>query len=133
MKLLALLVCLGLYAQEIVVIANPNMKQLTKGEIRGIFLKKIHIVNGIKVVPLNLDGSNPIRRAFQHHFLHMDFQQAQDYWMQQHYLGHRPPLSKHSQKSIKEFVKKIDGGIGYIEASELEDGLKVLYRWDNQL
>lgn len=131
MKLLVLILLgCSLFAQEIVVIANPHMRALTKGEIRGVFLRKIHIVDGVKVVPLNLEASNPLRHAFQKHLLHMSLSQAQHYWMRQHYLGHRPPLSKHSQKSIKEFVKKIEGGIGYIEASNLEEGLKVLYRWE---
>ena len=133
MKFLTLIILsCSLFAQEIVIIANPHMKKLSKAEIRGVFLGKIHIINGVKAVPLNLEASNPLRKAFRKHFLHMSLPQAQHYWMRQHYLGHRPPLSKHSQKSIKEFVKKIEGGIGYIEASKLEDGLQVLYRWKVQ-
>ena len=122
----------SLFAQEIVVIANSHMKPLSQAEIRGVFLRKIRIIDGVAVVPLNLEASNPLRQAFRKHLLHMSLPQAQHYWMRQHYLGHRPPLSKHSQKSIKEFVKKIEGGIGYIEASKLEDGVQVLYRWKVQ-
>jgi ABC-type phosphate transport system substrate-binding protein len=34
-----------------------------------------------------------------------------------------------SQESIKAFVKKVDGAIGYIESSALDEDLKVIYRW----
>jgi hypothetical protein len=34
-----------------------------------------------------------------------------------------------SQESIKSFVKKVDGAIGYIEAKNIDNTVKVIYRW----
>ena len=34
-----------------------------------------------------------------------------------------------SQESVKTFVKKVDGAIGYIDAKLIDDSVKVLYRW----
>jgi hypothetical protein len=36
-----------------------------------------------------------------------------------------------SEESIKAFVKKVDGAIGYINANSVDDGVKVLYKWSD--
>jgi len=34
-----------------------------------------------------------------------------------------------SEESVKAFVKNVEGAIGYINANNLDSGVKVLYRW----
>lgn len=120
-----------LFGNEYVVIVNKNMKKFSNAEIKAIFLKKITFVDDTKIVPINLGANDPIRIKFQEHLLHMSLQRLKSYWMKQHYLGHRPPLSMKSQESIKAFVNKVDGAIGYIDASNADQSIKVIYRWSD--
>jgi len=121
----------NLLADKYVVVSNQKMKALSKTQIRAIFLKKMQIVNDIKVVPLNTVPKDLLRVSFEKNVLKMSFESLKSYWTSQHYLGHRPPLSMKSQKSIIAFIKRVDGAIGYIEEKNLDQDLKVLYRWEN--
>lgn len=129
--LLLLLISYNLSAEEHVVVANKTMKTLSKSQIKAIFLKKMRIVDDIKVVPVALQARDPLRTNFEHKILKMNFVRLKSYWTKQHYLGHRPPLSMKSQASIKAFVKKVDGAIGYIDKKNLDGDLKVLYSWED--
>jgi len=123
------LMSISLSANEYVVIANEDMKKLSKSQIKAIFLKKILYIDDLKIVALNLQARDLVRKRFEKELLHMSFQRLKKYWMKQHYLGHRPPITLKSQNSVKAFVKKVVGAVGYIEAKNLDDNLKVIYRW----
>ena len=134
MKLLGISIFLTLllsntFANEYVVVSNKNMKDISKTQIRAIFLKKLSILDNIKIVPVNLQARNSLRVNFENMVLNMSFGRLKSYWTAQHYLGHRPPLSMKSQESIKSFIKKVDGAIGYMDKKNLDKDLKVLYEW----
>lgn len=118
-----------LLSHDFVVIANQKMPTLSPLQIKAIFLKKLTIVNDINIVPLNLNAQNKTRLIFEQNILHMSFERLKNYWSKQHYLGHRPPISMHSQQSVKKFVKKVDGAIGYIDANLVDDDIKIIYKW----
>lgn len=119
------------FADEYVVISNKNMKDLSPSQIRAIFLKKLVLVGDIKAVPVNLEARDPLRLKFEQDILDMSFERLKSYWTKQHYLGHRPPVSMKSQESIKAFVKKVDGSLGYISADNVDNSVKVMYRWSD--
>jgi len=116
-------------AQEYVIIANKSMKELSLGQIKAIFLKKLSYVDDTKVVPVNLSARDALRVKFEKKILRMSLSRIKTYWTKQHYLGHRPPISLKSQESIKAFVKKVDGSLGYIEAINVDKDLKIIYKW----
>lgn len=118
-----------LSAESYVVIVNKKMKTLSKAEIKAVFLKKLTVVEGIPVVPLNLGVSDPLRANFEKELLNMGHSRLQAYWTRQHYLGHRPPLNLSSQESVKSFVQKVEGAIGYIDAAQLDESVQAIYRW----
>jgi ABC-type phosphate transport system substrate-binding protein len=117
------------YAEEYAVIANNNVKELSLGEIRAIFLNKISYVNDVKVLPVNLGSRDEIRTSFEESILNMKLTKLKSYWTKQHYLGHRPPITMKSQNTIKAFVKKVDGAIGYINIQNVDESVKVIYTW----
>ena len=119
------------FSDEYVVVSNQNMKELSASQIKAIFLKKLTILNDIKVVPVNLGLGDEVRLKFEKKILKMNFSRLKTYWTKQHYLGHRPPVSMKSQKSIKAFVKKVDGSIGYIKAIDIDNDLKIIYKWSD--
>jgi len=129
-------ICINLLAFSVVsfggeyaVITNKQMKSLTRAEIKAIFLKKMIFVEDVKVVPINLQARNRLRNKFEKELLHMSFTRLKKYWTKEHYLGHRAPLSMKSQASIKAFVTKVDGAVGYIDATNIDKTIKVIYRW----
>ncbi len=118
-----------LIANEYAIVANKSIHEASLGQIKALFLKKSSYIKNKKVVPVNLSSRNPIRIHFEKHILHMSFNRLKSYWTKQHYLGHRPPISMKSQKSIKTFIKKVDGSIGYMELKNVDDELSILYKW----
>jgi len=130
-KLLFIYLCFVpfLLSDEYVVISNRNLQTISKSQIKAIFLKKITIINDTKVIPISLGTKDPIRTKFEKKILKMSFIRLKNYWTKQHYLGHRPPISMQSQESIKKFVQKVQGAIGYINAKKLDKSVKEIYRW----
>ena len=120
-----------LYANEYAVVTRTELGKITKTQMKAIYLKKLHYLKGKKLLPINLESNNPIRKSFNKHILHMSYNRLKIYWMKQHYLGHRPPLSLHSQKSVKAFLNKVDGAIGYVEMKNIEKNMHILLRWSD--
>ena len=128
-SLLLLLSATHIFSAEYAVIANKNMKDLSQTQIKAIFLKKLTIIDDTKMVPVSLGARDKLRENFEKNILKMNFQRLKSYWSKQHYLGRRPPLSMKSEESVKAFVKKVDGAIGYIEKSAIDNDIKILYEW----
>jgi ABC-type phosphate transport system substrate-binding protein len=116
-------------ADEYAVIANQKMKDLSTTQIKAIFLKKITVIEDINAVPVNLGARDPIREKFETKIVGMNFERLKSYWAKEHYLGKRPPVGMQSEESVKAFVKNVEGAIGYINAKNLDNSVKVLYRW----
>lgn len=116
-------------ADEYAVISNKKMKDLSQSEIKAIFLKKITVIGDMDIVPVSLGASDPVREKFESEILNMSFARLKSHWAKQHYLGKRPPISMLSAESVKAFVKKVDGALGYIDAKNIDNDVKVLYRW----
>ncbi|MDF1875954.1 hypothetical protein JHD48_09425 [Sulfurimonas sp. SAG-AH-194-I05] len=118
-------------ASEYAVVANKNMPQLSKAQVKAIFLKKMLVTHDIKIVPINLSPRDPLRISFEKHILKTNFRRLKSYWMKQHYLGHRPPVSLKSQKSSLAFLKKVDGAITYIDIKNIDNTMNIILRWSN--
>lgn len=118
-------------ADEYVIISNSSLKHLTKQQIKAIYLKKTTHIDGIDLVPINLEYNNVLRKKFNKEILHMNTEQLKKYWAQQYLSGIRPPISMKSQKSIKAFVKKVDGAIGYINKKNIDNNVRILYSWND--
>ncbi len=116
-------------AQEYAIIAHKKTPPLNLEQIRAIYLKKLSRIDDMTIVPVNLNAKDPLRQNFEKHILHMSFQRLKSYWSRQHYLGYRPPISMKSQKSVLSFVKNVAGAVAYIDASNIDDDLHVVYRW----
>ncbi len=117
-------------ANEYVVVSNKQMREVSKTQLKAIFLKKLTFIDDKKIIPINLEPKDNLRVDFEKRVLNMNFGRLKSYWTKQHYLGHRPPLSMKSQESIIAFIKRVDGAIGYIERKNLDEDLKIIYKWE---
>lgn len=121
----------NLSATEYAVVSSKKINKITLGQIKALFLKKTFCIGNKKIVPLNLPPRYKIRSSFEKKVLNMSFNRLKSYWTKQHYLGHRPPITMKSQESIKVFIKKIDGAIGYIELDKVDKELNIIYKWSD--
>jgi len=136
MKILILLLyslTLLLSNDFLAIVASKTFPQdtLNAHQIRQIFLKHTHYIHNIKLLPINFQANDPIRKTFEQKILKMGSRQLREYWTKAHYQGKRPPLVQHSQESIIAFIRKVDGSIAYLPSANIPHDLKVLYKVKN--
>lgn len=119
-----------LCAEKLVLVTHPKspIDKLTQAQVRMIYLKKRRFWGEMKLVALNLPPQNSLRKTFEHQILKMNSVQLDSYWIKQHYKGYRPPYRVESVDSMILFIKKVEGAIGYIPISKVDQNLKVIYR-----
>ena len=131
-KLLFLMLFYSLImAEEMVVVGDKNFPEenLTKEEIRAIFLDKKRFIGGEKVLAMNYEYNHPLRLCFERTILEKSEQSLERYWRKAYYNGKRPPKVVTSIEMLLSYFENVHPTIGYVDANEtLEEGLKVLYR-----
>ena len=122
---------LALQGQEFAVVISSAsaIKQMDEGKVRDIFLKKRSFEGATRVVPVNPLGDDPARRNFEAQILMMDRDEINKYWISNHFQGVSPPATQASLQSIKRFVESVDGAIGYLPLTMIDEGLTVLYEF----
>lgn len=98
-------------------------------QIRDIYLQKRRSVGDQKIIPLNLIGQEPSRIAFESAVIGMGRDRLNTYWVKQHFQGISPPITQPSHESIKAFIQNVEGAIGYIPSSMVDNSLKVIYEF----
>lgn len=129
--LIALLLTVPVFGQKYVVVtsATSGIEPLEAHMIKEIFLMNRKFSGSIRVFPVNLLGSTEIRSAFEEMILQMDREELNKYWVEKHFQGVSPPSTQASLQSIKLFVESVDGALGYLPVSMVDDKLKVLYEF----
>ncbi len=121
---------ISLYGSEkFALISNQNfpINNLLEEQIRQIYLKRMHFIKNMPIIPINYIARDPLRNYFEKSMLHLSSKRLKRYWMKKHYEGKRPPLVQSSVESAIIFVKKVDGAVAYIPYSKLPKDVKILY------
>ena len=119
------------FAKELIVIGNKNFpkKNLTLVKIQSIFLSKKHFIGGKKVLVMNFETNNPLRKCFEKSILKKSQSSLERYWRKAYYQGKRPPKVVKSLEMLFSFFEKVKPSIGYIEAGDIKDrNISILYR-----
>ena len=114
---------------EVVVIAHPSNNQfLDESTLIRIFLgKDLFYPSGDKVTPIQLDGSVASHPVFVKKLLDKTPKQFNTYWARMSFTGKAPvPATMASGADMKAAVAKNAAAIGYIDASEVDDSVKVV-------
>ena len=129
--LISLLLSVSVFGQKYVVVTSvtTDIESLDAHALRDIFLMKRKFSGSVRVFPVNLLGSTEIRSTFEQEILHMGQDELNKYWVEQHFQGVSPPSTQASLQSVKRLVESVDGALGYLPASMLDDKLKVLYEF----
>lgn len=131
----ALIITFGLCAAimgsqySLIVSKKSDFSTLSTQQVKEIFLQKRHTVGNNRVIPLNLVGQHESRGMFESIVLGMDRDRLNTYWVKQHYEGVSPPLTQSSFESIKAFVQTVEGAMGYVPSSMVDNSVKAVYEF----
>lgn len=117
-------------AEFAVVVSSKNQLQhLEAKKVRDLFLKKRSFAGKQKLFPVNLLGQDKIRTTFEEKVLQMQREEINHYWINNHFQGISPPITQASLNSIKLFIERVDGAIGYLPLNMVNADLKVIYEF----
>ena len=108
-------------------IDNP-VTEVSRRELGRIYLKQTkYWRTGKRCVPIDQPGTSEARKTFYALVLNKDPYEMKRYWMQETMTGNAtPPITLDNATTVKRYVQKIEGAVGYIRADELDDSVKVL-------
>jgi len=113
----------------LIISKKSDVNTLSTQQVKEIFMQKRHSIGNQRVIPLNLVGQHESRSLFESNVLGMDRDRLNNYWVKQHYEGISPPLTQGSFESIKVFVQSVDGAMGYVPSSMVDNNVKVVYEF----
>lgn len=115
---------------EYVVIVNPDVNtELSQQDVERLFLAKTKTFpDGSGAVPVNQQEESAIRVTFDSRINGKSEAQMKSYWAKLIFTGKAIPVKQlGSDQEILEFVANHPGAIGYIDAANVDDSVKVLF------
>ena len=116
----------------VAVIVHPsNASALSEKDISRIFLgKSKRFPGGSDAIPLDQAEGSAVRTSFVSTVLKKNDQQIKSYWAQLLFTGKgTPPKEVGSDSDVKKLVSQNPSLIGYIDSSEADDSIKVVYEF----
>jgi ABC-type phosphate transport system substrate-binding protein len=128
--LFAMTAALPAAAQDLAVIVHVDRKDaLDLAELARIYLKRRRYwADGDRIVPVNRDAESPTRDTFTRIVFDTSAWQQVMYWNRQYFMGVLPPATLASDEAVKRFVASEPLAIGYIDASAVDDSVRVVLR-----
>ncbi len=119
-------------AAETVVIVNPvnTTDALTREQVVDIYMgRRLYFPNGNTANPIDLHSDSPVRAAFYRKLLDRSIAQVSAYWARLQFSGRaNPPRMLNSGQAVLKEVRHNREAIAYIDSSELDNKVKVVYR-----
>jgi ABC-type phosphate transport system substrate-binding protein len=115
---------------DIAIVVNKKMdiKSIDINEVRDLYLgERRAFPNGIHAVPINHTEGSPDRKEFFSEVLNMDEGAVERRWKRKMAVStYYEPEEVGSYKELLKTIANTPGSIGYIDASEVNDSVKVL-------
>lgn len=113
-------------------LSNPT-PEVSKAELGRIFLKRHKFWDsGIRCIPIDQSGTSEIRAAFYEQTLGRDQEALKHYWMRETMTGNtRPPVTVENSITVKKYIEKLEGAIGYIWADEVDGSIQLVHVTDD--
>jgi ABC-type phosphate transport system substrate-binding protein len=124
----------GARSEEIAVIVHPERTARLDAEaLASIYLKqRRHWQDGTRIVPVNHDASSALRDAFTRAVLALSPEQLGRYWNRLYFEGVLPPATLASDEAVLRFVAGERRAIGYVRASTVNEGVRVVLRLQSE-
>jgi len=99
-----------------VIAANGTVDRLLSREaVSQIFTRKQnHWNSGLRIQPVNLPATHPLRRTFSQAVMGHLPEEMEDYWREMYFHGVLPPHVLASEEAVILFVASSPGAIGYV-------------------
>ena len=111
----------------VIVASESEPGHITRDDAASIFRRKQTFwKNGLRVQPVNLPASDPLRQAFSRCVLGQAPEALEDYWRQMYFQGVLPPRVLESERAVNLFVATTPGGIGYVSSCTNDPRITVL-------
>ena len=117
---------------EVAVIVNPaNGNSLSDSDISRIYLgKSKSFGDGTSIEAVNQQPDAGVTEAFNEKVVKKSSSQLKAYWSKLVFTGKgTPPKELDSDEAVLDFVAKNPGAIGYIDASKVNDSVKVIGKY----
>jgi ABC-type phosphate transport system substrate-binding protein len=129
--LLILAVSAGRALADVVVVANPRSAQtgLSKEQVSALFLGKLTALPwGGRAALCDQPDSSPAREEFYARLTGKSVAQIRAHWAKMSFTGKGvPPTEERGSAEVKKAVSAQPGAIGYIERSDVDGSVKVIY------
>ena len=115
---------------EVVVIVNSSssINSATPDEIQQVFLGKRNEIGGVSVTPVDQAEGNEARETFYEKVVDKTPAQLNAYWSRLIFTGKgKPPKHYFDDAEVVETVMEEEDAVGYIDASAVTEGIKVIY------
>ncbi|NVJ61476.1 MAG: hypothetical protein HWE27_13855 [Gammaproteobacteria bacterium] len=120
-------------ADDLVVVVNEanTTIAMSKAQVIDLFMGRyVAFPNGDKAAPV--DSNDEFRALFYQQLIGMSLARVNAYWSRIKFTGRvRPPLMKSTTEDVVDFIEATSNSIGYLPASEVTDGMRVIYRLQN--
>lgn len=119
-------------AAEIVIIGNSNVPKIDVTTLQKIYSGKFISVDGVTVTPVSFKAGTMQRDEFLKFFMNQDEEKYTAYWTVRRYVGKgTPPNEVENTADVIKFIQSTPGAVGYIDESEIKDGIHILLRHKN--
>jgi ABC-type phosphate transport system substrate-binding protein len=115
---------------ETVVIVHPSRTdRVTLEELKRIYLRQRRFWDDREpVLPVNREYGSDTRKEFERIVFGELPMPLSRYWNEQYFLGVLPPATLASDSAVRQYVAARRNAIGYIDARNLDDSVRVLLR-----
>ncbi len=114
-------------AEGIAVVAHESVPRLDVATVQRIFTGRVVELNGVQIIAVNLVRGSSLRARFLASFVGQDEEKYVAYWTVRRFVGlGMPPAELASSADVIQFVTRRPGAVGYVDASEVPPGVKVL-------
>lgn len=128
--LLGLVVATPVAAADYTLVAHPSVEesQMSRDEVSRLFLKKETVLrNGAEAIPVDQQSDSPLRESFSQDVHGKGVGAIYSYWQRQIFSGRgTPPQVKRSDAEVLAWVRANPGAIGYVSASAVIAGVRVI-------
>lgn len=116
------------FAEVAIIVNSGNSSEISDNDIKSMFLgKNKTFSNGESVKAINLKSGNAIRKNFEKEVLGKSSSQVKAYWSKLIFSGKAKPLKEGASDSeVLNWVSSTPNAIGYIDASKVDDSVKVI-------
>lgn len=103
------------------------LRSMAREELERIYRKRNRFwPDHSTILPLNLPGGDPLRRAFTAEILRSNEDELATYWNREYFQGVAPPAVLHSSGAVHAYVAATPAAIGYVSPESVDSSVAVV-------